>query len=151
MKAKSLLQTKFSLAMEGLLTPVTQRPGDQRYEPLRENNGNSMAPYIRLVEEEEAFTPADAAALMKKEPFAKTVARLDKKAASEHKKDPELTERKVLSDDKQLSSRFQFVFAEMDPKKPDSLLIREKDGKLTKGSKYDLWKRRNTVPLNLPL
>jgi hypothetical protein len=144
------LQTELSKEMDQLLGATTLRYDEKRklsrLEPIRETLVNGMHPFVQLLEEEERFTPKDAAKLLKLEPFENITKRLDKKAAEVFEVEPNGSMPDSIEANPVLGGKFDFMFVDTSAPK-DFVLIRNKDGNVRMASRKELWKFKSNKPL----
>ncbi|RKO90603.1 eukaryotic mitochondrial regulator protein-domain-containing protein [Blyttiomyces helicus] len=168
-KENKPLQKNLTAGMEGLLNAQTlvrrtienksrvSADGEERMNPefvRRENMRFSMPgnirPLFQLVEEDEVFTPEDAAKLLKMEPFANTIIALDKAVGPMTglaAPDNTIPSESIIKQDRHAKSRFTFMIADTGASKP-TVLIRDTEGKLRHPSDLEKFKRKTARPTN---
>ncbi|KAI8903107.1 eukaryotic mitochondrial regulator protein-domain-containing protein [Gorgonomyces haynaldii] len=115
-----------------------------RTEPIRERTVHPMQPYLQFLEEDEAFTPNDAASVLKREPYENIVFKLDLKASKRYNPEtPEDTNSQVLSKDTTLKGKSAFMFVDSSTKQ---IQVRQKDGTLRTGTLKESWMKKHAQP-----
>ncbi|KAJ3022254.1 hypothetical protein HKX48_006677 [Thoreauomyces humboldtii] len=144
------LQTNLTEGMELMLNAKTllkEKHAHRARESLRLTPAKRLVPFFRMMNEEEAFTPADAAELMQMEPYANLQRKLDE--AADHVfelESPKANPPKVLEVNKALKSKFQFMLVDTGNIERTNILIREKDGRLRHASVEEKFRRKNLKP-----
>ncbi|KND03843.1 uncharacterized protein SPPG_01299 [Spizellomyces punctatus DAOM BR117] len=145
------LQTELTRGMENMLNSVELKPGQRRLRPreqLRSTPAKRLQPFFRMMNEEELFTPEDAAKLMQMDPYANLQRKLDEAAdhvfQMEAPKSKEVS--KPLREDAAQKSRFQFMIVDNGNVEKAKVLIRDRDGKLRNATVEERFRRKNQKP-----
>jgi hypothetical protein len=141
---QSLMQSDFSLKMDQALASETITPSKTRREPLRQPTLNPIAPFLQFLNEEDSFTPADAAHLLLREPFANITRKLNIKASSIfHVSEPvsesnQPLDDEIISKDDFQTSKNNLMFVDTSTSK---MLVRESNGVLRNANKVERWNK----------
>ncbi|KAJ3377944.1 hypothetical protein HDU92_007796 [Lobulomyces angularis] len=127
------IQNRFSEHMDNLLLAETvnvdaKRSNATKRENLRPVIEDNLNPFFKLIEEEDNFTPDDAAHLLRKEPFANVEIRLDKQADKVFNLKPPVEDTSKTTEEKkseQLDSKKKVESAEVSGEVAGSALQKE--------------------------
>ncbi|KAJ3168311.1 hypothetical protein HDU88_001751 [Geranomyces variabilis] len=144
------LQTGLVKGMEGMLHAKTLKPDEKKSrarEQLRLTPAKRLQPFFRMMNEEEKFTPEDAAKLMKMEPYANLQRKLDEDANHVFELEPPTgADPRTLDVDSHKKSRFQFTVTDTGEQSKARLVVREKNGLLRHATIEEKFKRKNLRP-----
>ncbi|KAI8921306.1 eukaryotic mitochondrial regulator protein-domain-containing protein [Powellomyces hirtus] len=143
------IQTNLTNGMELMLNAQTLQtlPNTRPREKLRLTSAKRLQPFFRMINEEEAFTPEDAAALMKLEPFANLQRKLDEAADHVFELEPRAAAApKTISVDPSLKSRFQFMLVDTGNPEKTRIMVRERNGRLRGATVEERFRRKNLKP-----
>ncbi|KAI9093432.1 eukaryotic mitochondrial regulator protein-domain-containing protein [Phlyctochytrium arcticum] len=119
-------------------------------EPLRFTTARRLQPFFRMMNEEEAFTAEDAAALMQLEPYQNLQRKLDLAAnrafsMTPPKQDKDHAAPTVKKDEGQ-KSRFKFMVVDTSNPRRKELTIRERNGDIRSATVEEKFQRKNAKP-----
>ncbi|KAJ3178197.1 hypothetical protein HDU87_003749 [Geranomyces variabilis] len=144
------LQTGLVTGMEGMLHAKTLNPDEKKgraREQLRLTPAKRLQPFFRMMNEEEKFTPEDAAKLMKMEPYANLQRKLDEDANHVFELEPPTgADARTLDVNPQKKSRFQFTVTDTGEQSKARFMVREKNGLLRHATIEEKFKRKNLRP-----
>ncbi|KAJ3260912.1 hypothetical protein HK104_006842 [Borealophlyctis nickersoniae] len=133
------------------------RINEWRHERLRFTRTEKLQPFFRIIDEEDTFTPEDAAALLRLEPYANVNRTLDVSSSRIYKLEgptaeetaKELETIKVYDVDPVQKSKYTFMFADVGSVERTKVTIRDRDGKLRNSTKEERIRRREKPALTL--
>ncbi|KAJ3148802.1 hypothetical protein HDU86_007357 [Geranomyces michiganensis] len=144
------LQTELVKGMEGMLQAEDLNPDKRKGGPreqLRLTPAKRLQPFFRMMNEEEKFTPEDAAKLMNMEPYANLQRKLDEDADHVFELEPPTgADPRTLDVDAHKKSRFQFTVTDTSERSKARLVVREKNGVLRYATIEEKFKRKNLRP-----
>ncbi|KAI8930221.1 eukaryotic mitochondrial regulator protein-domain-containing protein [Entophlyctis helioformis] len=143
------VQTSLSEGMEKMLgsrsIEYNENSPAPKSEPLRYTFGGSMTPFIRLLDEEEGISPADAALMLRREPYNAFATKLDVQSDNVVSPPTETEKPKILHESERLTGSFRFMIVDTSSPKP-KLLVRDPDGVLRSANSLERWERKHTKP-----
>ncbi|KAI8825800.1 eukaryotic mitochondrial regulator protein-domain-containing protein, partial [Fimicolochytrium jonesii] len=146
-KDKVPLQTGLTRGMEAMLGAETLSAADGQKKPrerLRATPAKRLQPFFRMMDEEEAFLPEDAAALMQLEPYANLQRKLDEAADHVFELEPRKGKKpEIISKDENLKSKFQYMIVDTSNVEKAQVVFRDKDGSLRHATVEERFKRKN--------
>lgn len=152
-QAQGLIQSHYSYKMDYALgaETVTLSDTNPRREPIRETTLNPISPFLQFLEEEDSFTPNDAAILLQQNPFENITRKLDLSANKIFHTTvvPPTASVNTPNDSETIcesgnihNSRNNFMFVDTSR---NQILVREKSGKLRTASTIERWNKVSSM------
>ncbi|KAI9002241.1 eukaryotic mitochondrial regulator protein-domain-containing protein [Gaertneriomyces semiglobifer] len=145
------LQTELRAGMERFLKADTIEPKENQVprEKLRSLPAKRLNPFFRMMNEEEVFTPEDAAALMKMEPYANLQRKLDEAADHTVQLAPEkeTVAPAAINEDSRQGGRHQFMVVDTgNLESKTKVLVRDTTGRLRPATAEERFRRTHQRP-----
>ena len=124
------IETHLCQGMESYLGAIHVQP-DSKREPLRQQPGHPLKPFLQFVDEQVHVTPQEAAEWLNLKPIENTRFKVDKEAQPSQ----------VLSQDEKLGGKTAFMFVDK-----NKMLIRETNGTLRTATSQEAWTKKHGKP-----